>query len=265
MDERNELKITTHEGIDACRAQHDDLRLPELADVARAVIEDPIVAERLERVRRCDLALGGAIQTVEVPSGLADRILNRLQSTQAAPMQDNATVALQDSSEANSIKRSHPNRLIWSLAVAASLLIGASLTVAWVSKTDAPVDVVALADVWQTKLTSEWRPMSAMPKSLSIPRGLSMMPHKWQPAPKQTGYQGAVYDLSRPGRRAILFVVDVSSVSSLPFAPPPVPQFSSGGRTVAGWMSGNRLCVLVIDGDERAYRSLINTGQAPLA
>ena len=265
MDEQKTPKMTIDEGMDACRAGHDDLQLPELAELAQAVIEDSIVAERLYRVQLCDRAVGGAMRDLEIPTGLSDRILGRLQVSQIAPSENEATVALREASESKTAGRNQRNRLGWMLALAASLLVCGSLTVAWVSKPQGPIDVVALADNWQTGLTADWRPISALPKSLSVPTGIAARPRTWQPVPRQLGYRGAAYDLSRPGCKAVLFVVDVVPNKQFPLAPPIPPQFSSGGRTVAAWMSGTRLCVLVVDGDERAYRSLVHAGQAPLA
>jgi hypothetical protein len=265
MDEQKTPKLTIDESIDACRAGHDDLRLPELAELAQAVSQDSIVAERLRRVQLCDRALGGAMQDVEIPTGLSSRILGRLQVSQVAPSVNVATVALPEGGEPKKSARQNRRRLAWILALAASLLICGSLTIAWVAKPQGPMDVVTLADNWRTELTAEWRPISALPKSLSMPAGIAARPRTWQPIPRQLGYQGAAFDLSRPGCKAVLFVVDVIPNKQFPLAPPFPPQFSSGGRTVAAWMLGKRLCVLVVDGDERDYRSLVHAGQAPLA
>ena len=80
------------------------------------------------------------------------------------------------------------------------------------------------------------------------------------------GVNAIAYDVSVSKRvRAVLFVADPLPSVTLPGAPPSAPQFSSGGRVVAAWVAGNKLCMLVVDGDERAYRAIIRAGQSPLA
>ena len=87
----------------------------------------------------------------------------------------------------------------------------------------------------------------------------------WQPTAAYQGYQGVAYDVSRRGSSAVLFVVNVSPSGNLPKFPPPTPQFSADGKAVAVWLVGKQMCMLIVDGDERAYRSLIESGQIPLA
>jgi hypothetical protein len=52
---------------------------------------------------------------------------------------------------------------------------------------------------------------------------------------------------------------------SLPPGPPATPQSSTGGWTIGVWQSGGLRYVLVVAGDVRAYRDVIDSHSAPFA
>jgi hypothetical protein len=56
---------------------------PDVADARRHIAEDPVAALRSDRVGRFDARIGVAIRDVDVPAGLADRILVRLERESA--------------------------------------------------------------------------------------------------------------------------------------------------------------------------------------
>ena len=252
------------EGIDACRSGHDDLRLPELADVARAVIEDAAVASHFARVQHCDAKIQAALHEVVIPEGLKGRLLARLESTRLDPIAtDVGLLPTQQVAEPRNTRRRQ--RVWFSMALAASLLIAVSLVVAWLSRPAGPLDVVALAQVWEGELAEGWRPMSQVPQGGAIPVRLTVAPSRWKRTSSYLGYKGIAYDVSRPGCRAVLFVVNDVPSEKLPKAPPLTPQDSSGGHTVGAWLVGKQMCILVVIGDERMYRSLIPSSATPLA
>lgn len=261
MADKHTLDAPTREGIDACRPGKDDIRLPELNNVARTVMEDSHAARHYDRVQRCDTRLQAAMHDVHVPDDLARRLLAHLQATHAATNETHAAITLPIES-ASPIKA---RRSWWPVALAASLLVAASALFAWQWQPSGNVDVVTLTEVWQNQLSEDWRPMATAPKQLGVPVRLAVEPQRWQPTRAYQGYAGVAYDVSRRGCRAVLFIVNVAPDGTLPKAPPMVPQFSAGGRAVAAWLSGKRLCMLVVDGDERAYRNLIRASQVPLA
>jgi hypothetical protein len=87
------------------------------------------------------------------------------------------------------------------------------------------------------------------------------------------GRRGVAYQLHAPGgARATLYVVKLAGLpndpviaaSRLPSAPPGRPQPASGGATMAAWQENGRLYVLVVHGDENAYRRFILPAQ-PIA
>jgi hypothetical protein len=73
------------------------------------------------------------------------------------------------------------------------------------------------------------------------------------------------YDLPGPGGvRATLYVAhrDVPGLGSYP---PAVPAAGgTAGYSAAAWQDGETLYVLVVEGDARAYRGLLNLSSGPL-
>ena len=66
------------ESIDACRPGSDDLRMPEMAHLAKRVAEDPKTCGEYERAQRLDATIGKVFQDVPVPDGLSARLLASL-------------------------------------------------------------------------------------------------------------------------------------------------------------------------------------------
>jgi hypothetical protein len=254
MDDLNHLDAKTREGIDACRADRGDHRLPELSAVFDRVQNQPAAARHFDRVLRIDAALRAAIHDVPMPGGLADRLLARLQAEE---------VELPAVNVASTTGRQRT--AWWQTGLAACLLIAASAVLAWKWLPAQPTNVVTLAEAWSQDLGDAWRPMTSAPKALAIPVRLSAAPRGWQPTSKLMGYNAVAYDFSRPGRRAVLFVVQVAPEGELPSSPPNSPQYSAGGRLLAAWVTGKRMCLLVVEGDDRAYRDLIRPRLGPVA
>ncbi|HEX3728061.1 MAG TPA: hypothetical protein VHV08_17540, partial [Pirellulales bacterium] len=72
------------EGIEACRPASDDICQADLAHVAAALEHDPAARMQYERVQKWDARVTQAMEHVEVPAGLTERILERLQAAKAA-------------------------------------------------------------------------------------------------------------------------------------------------------------------------------------
>jgi hypothetical protein len=260
MEDQRHLDAKTLEGIDACRPGQQDLREPELADVARSVIENERAAVFYERVQRADHAFATAMHDLSVPADLKAKLLARLHVTEVAiPVAAEKTLSV--SAEHDVIRR----RSWLPIALAVAVLVVASFGLMRIWRPSGNVDVVTLADVWQQQLADGWRPMAKAPDARALPTILGVVPRAWQPTAAFQGYRGAAYDVSRRGSRAVLFIVNVAPDGELPTAPPEIPQFSSGGRALAAWTVGQRMCLLVVEGDLRAYQSLIRRGAGPLA
>jgi hypothetical protein len=61
-----------------------------------------------------------------------------------------------------------------------------------------------------------------------------------------------------------LFVVRLWR-DGLPTSPPGRPQWSTGGRSIGYWRSGDLVYVLVVDGNENKYRAFVNSARPPVA
>jgi hypothetical protein len=254
MDDLNSLDAMTREGIDACRPESADHQLPELAEVFDRVQNQPAAARQFDRVQRIDAVLRTMIQGVTIPEGLADRLLERVQAEcPELPAAKRAATA------------GRRRNAWWQIGLAAGLLIAASAALAWKWLPAPPANVVTLAEAWSQDLGDAWRPMATAPKALVIPVRLAVAPRGWQPTSNLLGYKAAAYDFSRPGRRAVLFVVQVAPEGELPANPPDSPQYSAGGRLLAAWVTGNRMCLLIVEGDDRDYRDLIRPRMGPIA
>ncbi len=261
----------TIEGLEACRPDSDDLRSPELSDVARRVQQDPEARIAYERVQAWDASVSNALEQVPVPPGLAERILSRLVPADL-PAQPDAVIpsilpfeqtAIEQKTAGWSRLNHFGSRRQW-LAVgsmtAAGLLVAAFLST-WL-RTDAPRPLEILADGWLQGLAGSWQPAEPAPRGFALPSGVAATPMGWQ---QLSNPRGVAYKLSDgKAGTATLFVVRLS-VAGLPIAPPPVPQSTTGGKAVAYWQSGSLVYVLVIEGNERSYRNFVSVSATPLA
>ena len=79
------------------------------------------------------------------------------------------------------------------------------------------------------------------------------------------GQSACAYDLTAAdGRPAALFVISEDGQiagSALPLK----PGSCTGGLMIGCWQTGELIYVLVVEGDERAYRSLLDDAGPPLA
>ena len=66
------------EGIESCRPGSDDLLAPELADVAQCIEFDSQAGDAYQRAQKWDASVSRAMEQVEVPAGLSERILAAL-------------------------------------------------------------------------------------------------------------------------------------------------------------------------------------------
>ena len=88
---------------------------------------------------------------------------------------------------------------------------------------------------------------------------------RWQKVDSFLGCRAVAFDMSTPGgTRATLYVVK-RSVSGLPTEPPLRPTLRTGGRSTAAWQSGPLLYVLVVEGEARGYKRLLNLPRGPVA
>ena len=255
----------TIEGIEACRPQSDDLRSPELADVAQRVASEEPAGRYYERVQRWDSAVAAAMSDVSVPAGLAQRIAARLaaagagRDTQAEPGLTAASVEMR--------RPRRPRR--WRLAAASSLAAAAVILVALffsdLLRPRAEVPWEVMADRWQESLSVKaeaWRGGQPLPRGYAVPAGVLGSVGGWQPLSTTAGV--AIRLVRGDGSEAMLYAVRGTS-ESLPGGPPDRPQSTTGGKAVGYWHGSGVIYVLVVPGDERLYRQFVSPKATPLA
>ncbi len=239
------------EGIDACRPGSDDLRLPEMADVARAVARDAAVRDLYEQTQRADAAVSKAFHEVSIPEGLAERLLE----------------AIQQPSDAAGVSPRRSRRVwLWSSA-AATLTTAAALVVAICLWSPGPQemgidDLVNLAQgsFYDAVENGQWdhqmerAPVDHPPCSSVLPTAVA-----WQRVKTDLDRTTIVYDLTPPGKRRVILMVARSRVAvpGLRSVPPSPPQSTTGGFAIGAWRRGELTYVLIVEGDERRYGRLI--------
>jgi hypothetical protein len=246
--------------IDACRPGHDDLQLPDLLGFAQQLKSQPELAVRFARVQRCDAQIQAAMQNVEVPSGARQRLLQRL-NADVRPAEISVPVpkevpVLPEPTQARS--------LWWPLALAASLLLGTSLLFVLSWNSAASPDVHATAVAFFDQRDGAWKDLLQEKPSIPLPPRLALRPHSWKHV-SAGSLTGVAYDVSLRHCRGILFVCAMPKSLQLPTSPPAAPETFHDGWSLAVWQSGDQLCMLVVEGDDRAYRDLIRAASGPIA
>jgi len=279
------MEKRTREAIEACRPHSDDLASPEMRQVADEIERDPESRVLYARVQQWDSAITAAIQSGSVPAGLESRLLAALGVEESNSADEHSTVASPDrqarpsiaaevtlapppsDEPAVSLPASEPSswsRRRWLAAcasVAATMVVAAFLN-AWL-RDRSPLPLEDEAVTWVDQLSPGWQDISRAPAGFPVPAALLAAPISWQWM--EQGRLGVAYQVeTAAGVRATLFVVK-SSRPDLPNSPPAMPQSTTGGRAIGYWRAGDQICVLVVPGDARSYRALVNPSAAPLA
>ena len=218
------------------------------------------------RMRSFETRLAAALDDVAVPTGLQERLMARLRQpadaancSSAAEIQavpDSVTLPL----PTTPLQRHNASLRRWLLAGAA---LAASLLVTWqfFGRTDdSKTDTVTLAAAWYGQLSPQWKPMQSVPAGFGMPGGVAVRAQSWQMVSRIAGHPAVAFNLSRPGfKRSVLFAVKMTA-PQLPGSPPGTPSSTTnGGQTIAAWQNAGFVYVLVVEGDEREYRRLINS------
>lgn len=262
------------EGIEACRPGSEDLRSPDLADVARQIAQDPEARAYYERVQAWDARIAAAIHEVSVPAGLSERILDRLRQETVRDAGDSGTGeivpavvgSLEDDAQVTRDNTSRWSRRQWLAGfatMAATLLAVAFLSSFFPSRVHEPLEEIA--EGWFQQLTPNWQDAAHLPTDFAVPAAVVGSPTGWQWIASRAGGGGVAYRLQNArGATAMLYVVQMSR-SELPTNPPAQPQSTTQGKAVGYWQSGARVYVLVVTGDERSYRTFVASSPVPLA
>jgi hypothetical protein len=154
-------------------------------------------------------------------------------------------------------------------AVAATVAVAAGVWAFWPRHQALSQDrLLAASGGWHSQLSASagWTrlPPHEMLRDYPLPVALRAGADRWIDASDCVGRDAVAYDLSSAGRRATLFVIP-STTAVAGAAPPAAPQSSTGGVMIGCWQSQGMVYVLVVEGDERTYQSLLDAAPPPLA
>jgi hypothetical protein len=261
------------EGIESCRPGSDDLQSPELADVAQCVEFGSQAREVYQRAQKWDTSVSQAMEQVEVPAGLAERILAALgqQPAPSASLAHAVDNAQRVEADPNATVAPRPAEAPWSRRqwLAAASVIAATLLVAVFAgqyfRTDDELAPDEMVDAWLADLSPRWNEMHDVPPDFVLPVSLTTEPSGWQSFRGANGVRGVAFKLVRANvGNALLLVVRLSRPTA-PTSPPSRPQSTTGGKSIGYWRSGQLLYVLVVEGTEREYRTYVNAAGSPVA
>lgn len=263
-------------GLDACRPGSRDLHSPELAEVAAYLQNNREARQAYHRLQQLDAELTVAFHDVAVPADLGQRILATLRANEAStgalqqsPVADvhtnhasaepMAPVALASNPVGNQSRR----RWIAGIAaVAASLLVvGALSGYLPFGASHVGDEPATMVEAWYSSLSETWQPVSAAPRRFAVPAGVAATPRGCQLLERDVW----AYKLAAPGSRKALLIVAKLTIPGLPNLPPAKPQSSTGGRSLGMWQAKGLVYFLVVEGDDRFYRTFVKSTSSPLA
>ncbi len=282
-DERPAQDPRIVEAMEACRPGSNDLSDPALAFLATELAARAELDGLFERLQRTDGVLADVFQDVPVPEGLEDRILAHLAAGRAAssdsgPKKGPGLICRNGPEGAShklnlvpfSAHRRRISRRLW-LAVGAATAVAASVLIAVLLHSQAPAqytgqEVLELAiDLFNTPSSEPWQ-TAAPPRAYPLSPDVVVVPQpRWRRVHGFLGCRAVAFDMSTPGgTQATLYVVKCS-VAGLPTEPPLRPSLRTGGRSTSAWQSGSLVYVLVVRGEARGYKRLLNLPRGPVA
>jgi hypothetical protein len=212
-----------------------------------------------------DTAVTKALGDLPVPAGLAQRVVMRLRSAErSAPVE-------------NDVGMQHTRRSWWTTAAATALACaaGIGLAIFWFGQSIedvGPESIAQLARGWHNREAAESVEIERGRGPADYPLGSYVLPgfvEGWHRLPHAFfSREGVAYRLlTAAGRRATLYVVDYAGSRLAPrilvsATTPTENLLSTDGQTSASWTDGQRLYVLVVDGDEGDLRSLVRASRS---
>ena len=260
MNERPTLR----QQIDACRADSDDLHLPEhaadLAELKAGVQQSAEIRAWRERSQRDDRAIRGAMQDVALPAGLEKRLLAAVQAAQERPLACVAKATAEETpaqavvSVANAGRTPARSRRRWlmttvgSLTVVAALMLSVFLGIKFLASPDEPITKDQLASQVQEWLqAAERMSWDARKTADRFPSGslLGGVVRSGSVASSQGTI--TVYDVKLPTGSSRALVWGLPATAEYPVASLPFSNVSvSGGWEVGAWQKDGVLYVLAV-------------------
>jgi len=249
--------------LEACRPGHDDLADPAMAPLAAELAAHSELASLRDRLEEVDGAIGQAMHDVDVPEGLAERLLAGLGERPAAKVEEEAADSPTVAPAPVAGRRLSRRRMLAgtaALATTASLLVAVGIW--WFG--DPPVEYTKdmvlrdAIDFFQHDTSGGGQLLAevAPPEEFRFSREvLPLEGTRWRRIEGFLGCKGVAYDLTYRGTQATLYVVK-QTVADLGRYPPNRPMQDTLGYPVAAWNSmDGRLYVLVVASENAAdYR-----------
>ncbi len=246
--------------LEACRPGHDDLADPAMAPLAAELAAHEELAGLRDRLEEVDGAIGQAMHDVNVPEGLADRLLARLGEQPAARVVEEEAADLTAPVAGRRLSRRRMLTGTAALVTTASLLVAVGIW--WFD--DPPIEYtkdMVLRDAVEFfqhdtsgggQLLADVEPPTDYRFSREV---LPLEGTRWRRIEGFLGCEGVAYDLTYRGTQATLYVVK-RKVADLRRYPPDRPMQDTLGYPVAAWNSmDGRLYVLVVASENAAdYR-----------
>jgi hypothetical protein len=258
--------------------------LADTPDVAQAIAQHPPLGLAFQRIQQWDTALSAALDRIDIPVGLEQRLLARLSKHSHSDAEGGilaAAMAEVTNSSSNAVsglerevtparrpdKRGVRPLAYWS-GVGLSAVAAAALVIAagyWLQLgTETPLD--QLADQWQQKLSDEWHPIASAPPEFPFPDAMRVAATGWQWIGKLTPTPVVAYRLTDGKATAHLYAARMTR-EGLGKSPPTKVQQDTGGKAIAYWRSpqkSNVMYVLVVD-DAKRYHHFVRAASTPLA
>lgn len=283
------MEFRRRHAMEAWRTGSDDLSLPEIAPLAGELEREPALRAECEAIQQEEQLFRSAMQEVQVPAGLADRLMAALQLKPksepslladvdvvgpAAPANADAPTPALRTTAAERPAPSSRFRFLLAAGALASVFLIAGLSLHFFSAPPLSGQVL-IADAVENLPASEvlrgskWNgDLEAVPGQLSFPGKAfrsEVAPLGWRDAGEVVpGAAGVVYRLTSSQRgQAYLLVLEVpAGVVGLDVSPNIEALRSTGGWVAGAWRDGNRVCLLLVEGGPERFRGMLKSEAA---
>jgi hypothetical protein len=257
MDERRVWTAEQLEALETFRSRNDAAGDPALASMAETLAKDPELAQRLDCVLKWDARLTEAMRDVPVPPALAEQIIQSLDDMSPRPM------PAPDAAHINRRSR----RGAW-ITVAAGIGVAAVLIAVTVFGRVPSMSPERLRSIAcdRSMANQGIRPPGSLVTSRSFPDRFPYSPElfffpqtRWRRITDFDRAEAVAYDIPLgPGQNATLYVVRCRS-GSLPRAVPSTPQTRTPYLAISAWQGDGVVYVVVVEGDDPAYRAILKS------
>ena len=264
------------EALEACRPGSDDLHDLAMEPLVRQMGLFPELGDLYQRLQHTDRAVAEAFGRVPVPAGLADRVLTRLRADPKTSevLETSEVYGYMPTASVGMAPSRNRARRAWLIAAgalaAASVLVAVLLNSPKSSRFSAEEvldEAIAFFNsdtrTGGTLLGFEPLPPASYPLSRALPTRSCQVRWRWVDGLLES--RGVAYDMLGPGGVvATVYVVPVS-LRGVGSSPPGQPMLATGRRSAAVWQEGDRLYVLVVEGESREYeRFFLELGTGPV-